>query len=122
MLGPAQNSLFSRPAAANHGLGQEDESGLNHVNWKHTHRGTLEVLNESDAVQAQHLFSDSGGADVDNVPIQRQTGRALFAPTMPQPQVPQEAYQRMLRLLTRMMNEHLEKDLGPRALTEVGDE
>jgi hypothetical protein len=46
----------------------------------------------------------------------------LFAPTMPQPQVPQEAYQRMLRLLTRMMNEHLEKDLRPRVQTEVGDE
>jgi hypothetical protein len=41
---------------------------------------------------------------------------------MPQPQVPQEAYQRMLHLLARMMNEHLEKDLRSRTQAEVGDE
>ena len=46
----------------------------------------------------------------------------LFAPTMPQPQVPQEAYQRMLLLLARMMNEHLAKELRPGAQAEVGDE
>jgi hypothetical protein len=46
----------------------------------------------------------------------------LFAPTIPQPQVPQEAYQRMLHLLARMMNEHLEKDLRSRTQAEVGDE
>ena len=32
---------------------------------------------ESGMVQAQHLCSDSGGADVDNVPIQSQAGRAI---------------------------------------------
>lgn len=32
---------------------------------------------ESRVIQAQHLSSDSGGADVDNVPIQSQTGRAI---------------------------------------------
>jgi hypothetical protein len=41
---------------------------------------------------------------------------------MPQPQVPREAYQRMLRLLARMMNEHLAKELRPGAQAEVGDE
>jgi len=46
----------------------------------------------------------------------------LFTPPMPEPQLPQEAYQRMLRLLARMMNEHLEKDLLLRTQAEVGDE
>ena len=46
----------------------------------------------------------------------------LFAPTMPQPQMPQEAYQRMLRLLARLMKEHLAKELRPGAQAEVGDD
>jgi hypothetical protein len=35
---------------------------------------------ESSLVQAQHLSSNSGGADVDNVTVQGQTGRAVFSP------------------------------------------
>jgi len=35
---------------------------------------------ESSVVQAQHLSSSSGGADVDNVTIQSQSGRAVFSP------------------------------------------
>jgi hypothetical protein len=46
----------------------------------------------------------------------------LFIPPPPQPKLPQEAYQRMLRLLARMMNEHLEKKLRSHAQVEVGDE
>lgn len=46
----------------------------------------------------------------------------LFAPPSPQLELPQEAYQRMLRLLARMINEHLEKDPCSCAQTEVGDE
>jgi hypothetical protein len=46
----------------------------------------------------------------------------LFLPPVPQPKLPQEAYQRMLRLLARMLNEHLEKDLRLRTQSEVGDE
>jgi len=46
----------------------------------------------------------------------------LFSPPVPQPKLPQEAYQRMLHLLARMMNEHLEKDLRLRTHAEVGDE
>jgi hypothetical protein len=46
----------------------------------------------------------------------------LFLPPPPQPTLPQDAYQRMLRLLARMMNEHLEKDLRSRAQAEASDE
>jgi len=46
----------------------------------------------------------------------------LFTPPLPQPKLPQEAYQRMLRLLARMMNEHLQKDLRRSGQGEVGDE
>ena len=46
----------------------------------------------------------------------------LFSPPVPQPKLPQEAYQRMLRLLARMMNEHLRKDLRRSGQAEVGDE
>jgi len=35
---------------------------------------------ESSLVQAQYLSSNSGGADVDNVTVQGQTGRAVFSP------------------------------------------
>jgi hypothetical protein len=38
------------------------------------------------------------------------------------PQLPPEAYQRMVRLLARMMNEHLQKGLRLNAQAEVGDE
>jgi hypothetical protein len=41
---------------------------------------------------------------------------------VPQPKLPQEAYQLMLRLLARMMNEHLRKDLRRSGQAEVGDE
>jgi len=34
---------------------------------------------ESSLVQAQHLSSNSGGADVDNVAVQSQTGRTVFS-------------------------------------------
>jgi hypothetical protein len=46
----------------------------------------------------------------------------LFTPPVPHPKVPQEAYQRILQLLAKMMNEHLEGDHHPRSQTEVGDE
>jgi hypothetical protein len=46
----------------------------------------------------------------------------LFTPPAPQPKLPQEAYQRMLRLLARMMNEHIERDPRLRTQAEVGDE
>jgi hypothetical protein len=46
----------------------------------------------------------------------------LFAPPAPQLQLPEEAYQRVLRLMARMMNEHLCKDVHPRAEGEVCDE
>lgn len=46
----------------------------------------------------------------------------LFTPPAPQPQLPQEAYQRMLRLLARMMNEHIQKNVRPSAQAEVADE
>jgi hypothetical protein len=46
----------------------------------------------------------------------------LFTPPVPQLKLPQEAFQRMLQLLARMMNEHLEKDLRRRTQAEVGDE
>jgi len=46
----------------------------------------------------------------------------LFLPPPPQPRLSQDAYQRMLRLLARMMNEHLEKDLRLHAQPEVSDE
>jgi hypothetical protein len=42
----------------------------------------------------------------------------LFAPPAPQLELPQETYQRMLRLLARMMNEHLRKGFHPSS--EVG--
>ena len=46
----------------------------------------------------------------------------LFLPPVPQPELSQEAYQRMLRLLARMMNEHLKQDLHHSGQLEVGDE
>jgi len=46
----------------------------------------------------------------------------LFPPPVPQLKLPQEAHQRMLRLLARMMNEHLQKDLRRSGQAEVGDE
>lgn len=46
----------------------------------------------------------------------------LFSPPAQLPQQPPEAYQRMVRLLARMMNEHLQKDARPNAQAEVGDE
>jgi hypothetical protein len=44
-----------------------------------------------------------------------QQGELFLAPP-PQPKLSQDAYQRMLRLLARLMNEHLKKD--PRAHTQ----
>jgi hypothetical protein len=46
----------------------------------------------------------------------------LFSPPAQLPQLPPEAYQRMVRLLARMMNEHLQKDPHTNAQVEVGDE
>lgn len=46
----------------------------------------------------------------------------LFTPPVQQPQPPPEAYRRMVHLLARMMNEHLQKDLHLVAQPEVGDE
>jgi hypothetical protein len=46
----------------------------------------------------------------------------LFAATMPPPQVPQEDYQRMVRLLARMMNEHLKRFVFLDTEAEAGDE
>jgi hypothetical protein len=46
----------------------------------------------------------------------------LFTPPVPHPKVPQEAYQRIVQLLAKMMNEHLEGDHHPRSQTGVGDE
>jgi hypothetical protein len=46
----------------------------------------------------------------------------LFAPPVQLPQLPPEAYQGMVRLLARMMNEHLQKGPRPNAQAEVGDE
>jgi hypothetical protein len=46
----------------------------------------------------------------------------LFSPPAQLPQLPPEAYQRMVRLLARMMNEHLQKGPRPNAQAEVGDE
>jgi len=46
----------------------------------------------------------------------------LFSPPAQLPQLPPEAYQRMVRLLARMMNEHLQKGLRLDAQAEVGDE
>ena len=46
----------------------------------------------------------------------------LFTSPQPQPKLPPEAHQRMLRLLARMMNEHIEKNLCSKAQPEVSDE
>jgi hypothetical protein len=46
----------------------------------------------------------------------------LFLPPPPQLKLSQDAYQRMLRLLARMMNEHLNKDLRTHAQPEFSDE
>lgn len=46
----------------------------------------------------------------------------LFSPPMELPQLPPEAYQRMVHLLARMMNEHLQKLSRANAQGEVGDE
>jgi hypothetical protein len=76
---------------------------------------------ESNAVRAQHLSSHSGGADVDDATIPSHSVR-LFSSPVELPQLPPEAYQRMVRLLARMMNEHLQKVSRANALGEVGDE
>lgn len=47
--------------------------------------------------------------------------RELFLPPPPQPKLSQDAYQRILHLLARMMNEHLQKVHAP-VQPEVGDE
>jgi hypothetical protein len=46
----------------------------------------------------------------------------LFSPPAQLPQLPPEAYQQMVRLLARMMNEHLQTGPRPNAQAEVGDE
>jgi len=46
----------------------------------------------------------------------------LFAPPAPQLQLTEEAYQRMLRLLARMLNEHLGRKVHPGAKEETCDE
>jgi hypothetical protein len=46
----------------------------------------------------------------------------LFLPPPPQLKLSPDAYQRMLRLLARMMNEHLNKDPHTHAQPEVSDE
>jgi hypothetical protein len=46
----------------------------------------------------------------------------LFSPPVEPPQLPPEAYQRMVRLLARTMNEHLQKASRASAQAEVGDE
>ncbi len=46
----------------------------------------------------------------------------LFAPPAPRLDLPEEAYQRMLRLLARMMNEHLRKGFHPSSEVEECDE
>ena len=38
------------------------------------------------------------------------------------PQLPPEAHQKMVRLMARMLNEHLQKDSRASAQAEVGDE
>ncbi len=44
----------------------------------------------------------------------------LFSPPVELPQLPPKAYQRMVRLLARMMSDHLQK--ASHAKGEVGDE
>jgi hypothetical protein len=46
----------------------------------------------------------------------------LFTPPVPQLQLTEEAYQRMLRLLARMLNEHLGRKVHPSAKGESCDE
>jgi hypothetical protein len=46
----------------------------------------------------------------------------LFSPPVELPQLPPEAYQRMVRLLARMMNGHLQRASRANAQGEVGDE
>ena len=46
----------------------------------------------------------------------------LFSPPAKLPQLPIEAHQRMVRLLARMMNEHLETHSGVTRQAEVDDE
>jgi len=46
----------------------------------------------------------------------------LFSPPAKLPQLPPEAHQRMVRLLARMMNEHLGKHPHTVGQAEVGDE
>jgi len=47
--------------------------------------------------------------------------RELFSPPTKLPQLPAEAHQKMVRLLARMLNEHLRRGPSP-ATWEVGDE
>jgi hypothetical protein len=47
--------------------------------------------------------------------------RELFSPPTKLPQLPAEAHQKMVRLLARMLNEHLLRRPSP-ATSEVGDE
>jgi hypothetical protein len=72
-------------------------------------------------MQAQHLSRDSGGADSDDILTQGPTGRVVPSPTA-STQLSQDAYQRMLRLLARMMSEHLNRDLRTHLQPEVSDE
>jgi hypothetical protein len=46
----------------------------------------------------------------------------LFAPPAPELELPEESYQRILRLLARMMNEHLRKSFHPSSEVEARDE
>jgi hypothetical protein len=46
----------------------------------------------------------------------------LFSPPAKLRQLPPEARQKMVRLLARMLNEHLQKDSRASARAEVGDE
>jgi hypothetical protein len=46
----------------------------------------------------------------------------LFSPPAKLPQLPPEAHQKMVRLMARMLNEHLQKDSRASAQAEVGDQ
>jgi hypothetical protein len=46
----------------------------------------------------------------------------LFSPPAKLPQLPPDAHRKMVRLMARMLNEHLQKDSRASAQAEVGDE
>jgi hypothetical protein len=75
---------------------------------------------ESMVFEAQHLSSTSGDADAFAVTLVDQSRRAVSPPTK-LPQWPTEAHQKMVRLLARMLNEHLLHRPSPARL-EMGDE